>query len=190
MLSRRALARLAAYVPQAEAPTFSYTVQEAVLMGTTSAMSLAARPRQAELDRVRSVLERLGIAALADRSIDKLSGGERQLVLLARALVQDTRVLVMDEPTANLDYGNQLMVLRRIEELAGQGYTVLLSTHNPAHALRCSSHTLALKAGGLLAFGETGRVLTAPLIETLYSVPVQLVETQTPGGRVRSCIPL
>ena len=189
-LSRRALAQLAAYVPQAAVPTFHYTVQEAVLMGTANTLSLLERPRQGELDRVQEVLEQLGIEALAQRSIGKLSGGEQQLVLLARALAQNARVLIMDEPTANLDYGNQQRVLHQIAELTRQGYTVLLSTHNPAHALRWSTHTLALREGRILAWGDSDSVLTGPLIETLYGIPVRLVETQTPDGLVRSCIPL
>lgn len=189
-LSRQKLARLAAYVPQAAAPTFQYTVQEAVLMGTTNSLSLLERPRQADLDRVQEVLERLGITALSQRSIGKLSGGERQMVLLARALVQNTKLLLMDEPTANLDYGNQQRVLGRIAALAKQGYTVLLSTHNPAHALRYATHVLALQNGGVAAFGETDEVLTKSLIERLYGIPVQIVSLDTPAGSIKSCVPL
>lgn len=189
-LRRRELASFAAYVPQSSAPTFSYTVLDTVLMGTTSSLALMQRPGKAETERAIAVLKQLGISDLAARSIDKLSGGEQQLVLLARAMVQQATLLVMDEPTANLDYGNQQRVLQRIAGLTKQGYTVLLSTHNPEHALRYASHVLALQDGSVAAFGETDCVLTAELIETLYHFPVQIAETETPDGSVKSCIPL
>ena len=189
-LSRRALAQLAAYVPQAASPTFQYTVLDTVLMGTSSSLSLLERPGRAEQERALQALERLGIAALADKSIANISGGERQLVLLARALVQQARLLIMNEPTANLDFGNQQRVLSQITALTRQGYTVLLSTHHPDHALRYCSHTLALHNGRVCAFGETGQVLTAGLIETLYGVHAELVTLQTPTGPVQSCVPI
>ena len=189
-LSRRQLARLAAYIPQSAAPTFEYTVRDTVLMGTTGSLGLLAQPGRAERDRAQAALEQLGIGALAERSVARISGGERQLVLLARALVQQARILLMDEPTANLDYGKQHRVMQQIAALTGEGYTVLLSTHNPEHALRYASHVLALKDGGLAAWGETDTTLDAALIESLYRFPVQLVAHETEQGSVRSCVPL
>lgn len=190
MLSRRRMAQLAAYVPQSVTPTFSYTVLETVLMGLAGALALLERPGRAELERAHAALAQLGIDELAQRGIDTLSGGERQLVLLARALVQDARLLIMDEPTANLDFGNQHRVLQQVSALAKQGYAVVFSTHDPDQALRYASHVLALRDGSVAAFGPTDEVLTAELIESLYGTPVRLVATGTPHGSVRSCVPL
>ena len=134
-IDRRRLAKLAAYIPQSSTPVFNYTVEDAVLMGTTGALSALQAPSRSERERCARALEQLGISDLAQRGIAQLSGGERQLALIARALVQDARVLIMDEPTANLDYGNQRRVMQQVRALADGGYTILLSTHNPEHAL-------------------------------------------------------
>ena len=109
-------------------------------------------------------------------------------MLLARALVQRADILVMDEPTANLDYGNQQRVLRQIRALTAEGYTVLLSTHNPEHALCYADRVLALKDGRIAASGAAQSVLTPELIEALYQIKTRLVQTPTASGTVRSLI--
>ena len=126
-------------------------------------------------------LEQMGVAQLAERNFATLSGGEQQLVLIARALCQRSDILVMDEPTSSLDYGNQLRVLERVRLLARQGYTVLLSTHDPQHALRFSQKVLALSGGQVAADGCTVDVLTPELIRLLYGV--EAVVLDTPYGR-------
>ena len=122
-------------------------------------------------------LEQVGVVHLARRNFATLSGGEQQLVLIARALCQRSDVLLMDEPTSSLDYGNQLRVLQRVSELAGQGYTVILSTHDPQHALRFSRRVLALRDGRVAAFGDTREVLTETLLRRLYGVDAALLDT-------------
>ena len=122
-------------------------------------------------------LEQVGVAHLARRNFATLSGGEQQLVLIARALCQRSDVLLMDEPTSSLDYGNQLRVLQRVSELAGQGYTGILSTHDPQHALRFSRRVLALRDGRVAAFGDTREVLTETLLRRLYGVDAALLDT-------------
>ena len=124
-----------------------------------------------------AALERMGVAQLARRSFSELSGGEQQLVLIARALCQQADILVMDEPTSSLDYGNQLRVLRCVKELARRGYTVILSTHDPQHALRFSRRVLALQGGRVAAEGDTRSVLTPDLIRQLYGVESVLLDT-------------
>ena len=124
-----------------------------------------------------AALERMGVAQLARRSFSELSGGEQQLVLIARALCQQADILVMDEPTSSLDYGNQLRVLRCVKALARRGYTVILSTHDPQHALRFADRVLALSGGGVAAFGAAKDVLTAELLRRLYGVDAALLET-------------
>ena len=117
-----------------------------------------------------------------------LSGGERQLTLIARALAQQARILLMDEPAANLDYGNQFRLLQQVRRLTEQGYTVLLSTHNPEHALRFATHVLALHGGTVAACGPVKEMLTEELLHTLYRIPLTVAQVPVTGGTVRSCV--
>ena len=123
-------------------------------------------------------LERLGIGGLAMAHFERLSGGEQQLVLIARALAQQTRTLLMDEPTSSLDYANQLRVLGTARALADEGYTVILSTHNPQHALWYADSALALSGGCVMACGAANDVVRPELIEQLYGVRVRLVNSE------------
>lgn len=175
--SARELAHEIAYIPQTHGMAFSYSVQDMVLMGTTHTVSMMSVPKQHELDTANAALERLGIAQLSHQDFSKLSGGEQQLVLIARALAQNTRTLLMDEPTASLDYGNQSLVLRQVRALADDGYTVLLSTHNPQHALWYADRALALFGGTMESFGAASEVVNETLIHRLYGVDVVMVET-------------
>jgi len=177
-LSARELAHRIAYIPQTHAQTFSYSVRDMVLMGTSHQISSLSVPGKRELEAVGAALEHLGISHLAEKNFSHLSGGEQQLVLIARALAQQAKTLLMDEPTASLDYGNQVRVLKQARALADDGYTVLLSTHNPQHALWYADAALALLDGRVVAFGEPARVLDRALIRRLYGVEVQFVETE------------
>jgi iron complex transport system ATP-binding protein len=123
-------------------------------------------------------MERVNISHLAERPFDHLSGGEQQLVFIARALAQQAKILLMDEPTASLDYGNRLHVLSVARDLAKDGYTVLLSTHDPQHALWFADRALALQEGRMLALGAPREVLTPVLLEALYGRRIELVETE------------
>ncbi len=188
-LGARALARRIAYIPQSAAPVFDYTVEEFVVMGAAASMGLLAQPKAAQMAEARETLDALGIGGLARRGYAHLSGGERQLVLLARALVQKAGILIMDEPTANLDYGNQLRVMDTIRGLADKGYTVLLSTHNPDHALQYAARALVLHRGRVLADGAPDRVLTPEVMKTIYGVEVELRRVDTAAGPVTVCLP-
>ena len=176
-LSRRELAARIAYIPQIHRPTFGYSVLDTALMGLTRELSPFRSPSAEQEKRAMEALEQVGVAHLARRNFATLSGGEQQLVLIARALCQRSDVLLMDEPTSSLDYGNQLRVLQRVSELAGQGYTVILSTHDPQHALRFSRRVLALRDGRVAAFGDTGEVLTETLLRRLYGVDAAMLDT-------------
>ena len=164
-------------LPQIHRPTFGYSVLDTALMGLTRELSPFRSPSAEQEKRAMEALEQVGVAHLARRNFATLSGGEQQLVLIARALCQRSDVLLMDEPTSSLDYGNQLRVLQRVSELAGQGYTVILSTHDPQHALRFSRRVLALRDGRVAAFGDTREVLTETLLRRLYGVDAALLDT-------------
>lgn len=186
-LGARALARRIAYIPQSNYPAFNYTVLDMVLMGTSSRTRAFAAPGEKELQAARAALARLGLTPFEGRGFMHLSGGERQLVLIARALAQDSRILVLDEPTANLDYGNQMTVMSRLRQLAAQGYTILQSTHNPEQAYMFSDLLLAMKDGRLIAQGAPPSVLTTELMHQLYGMKVR-VESLA-GDSIRVCVP-
>ena len=175
-LSGRERAGRIAYIPQIHRPTFGYTVLETVLMGTTRQLGAFSQPKQAQIDTAMAALEKVGIAPLAERSVARLSGGEFQLTLIARALSQQAELLLMDEPTASLDYGNQFRILSQVKELCKQGYAVIISTHDPQHALTFADKVLALSKGTVAAFGETEQVMTTELLHRLYGVEVTFTE--------------
>ena len=180
-IDRAAMARRVAYVPQAHAGAFAYAVHDVVLMGRASHVGSVSMPSTADRALALDLLGRLGIAHLAERSYLEISGGERQLVLIARALAQQAPVLVMDEPTASLDFGNQRIVLREIEALKARGVAVLLSTHQPEHALAVADRALLLGNGRVQALGATRRVLTPRALAELYGMPQAEVERSVPG---------
>ena len=155
-----------------------YSAFDMVLMGASHRLSPLAVPGERERAAAREAMARVSIAHLADRPFDQLSGGEQQLVFIARALAQQAKILLMDEPTASLDYGNRLHVLSVARDLAKDGYTVLLSTHDPQHALWFADRALALQEGRMLALGAPREVLTPVLLEALYGRRIELVETE------------
>ena len=175
-------ARLIGYVPQVHTGTFAFTVETVVLMGRTAHGSLFARPSAHDRDVTMRALERFGIAALAERPYTEISGGERQLVLLARALAQEPRFIVLDEPTASLDFGNQGKVMREIRALADSGLGVLFTTHDPNHALRAAHRAYLLRAGECLADGPVVEMLTGERLEALYRAPVQRLSDSATGA--------
>lgn len=187
--SRRELAREIAYIPQAYQPAFDHTVLDCVLMGAASRVGTFAAPSRDQTARALALLDSLGIAALAERGCRSISGGEQQLMLLARALMQDAGTLIMDEPTANLDYGNACRVMERVESLAREGYTVIFSTHEPNHGLRYATRVLAMQRGSILADGAPVAVLTPALLSALYGVEVLIGEVGSGAERYRVCIP-
>ncbi len=185
-LSRVEVARRVAYVPQGHAASFAYPVQEIVLMGRTARLGMFAQPGQSDRDVVRAVLERLRIAELAAADYTRLSGGQRQLVLVARALAQETPVLILDEPTANLDFGNQALVLREIAGLAASGLTVILSTHDPDHAFAVGTEVALLHEGHIRATGSPTSALHPKALSDVYGVDVRV--DALPDGRM-VCVP-
>jgi iron complex transport system ATP-binding protein len=180
------IARRLAYVPQAHVTEFSYAVLDVVLMGRTARLGPFSSPGADDARIARDKLDSLGIGALAGADYTRISGGQRQLVLIARALAQEVPILVMDEPTASLDFGNQTLVLERIRDLAAGGHGVLLSTHDPDHALLVASRVAVMAEGGLAAVGPTNDVVTGTMLSRIYGATVQVEET--PSGQ-RVCIP-
>ena len=185
--SRRRIAQAMAYVPQAHVAYFPFTVEELVLMGRTARLSAFAVPGDHDREIAWRTLASLGIMHLGARIYTELSGGERQLTLIARALAQEPQVLVMDEPTASLDFGNAVKVLERIRQLASGGTAIVLSTHNPDHAFLCADRVALLGDGRLIAVGRPEDTITPHHLRLLYGVDVSVVVLPDSGRRV--CVP-
>ena len=188
-MSVKEMARRISYIPQAHSPTFNYSVFQTALMGTNALMDMFKTPGERERCSVCEKLEMLGISHLAERGYAELSGGERQLVLIARALVQNSGILIMDEPTANLDYGNQFRIMERIKNLAKEGYMVLLSTHNPEHALMFADKVLILKDSSIMLYGTPEETLNPEVIESIYGIDVEIQNIPTSKGEVPIFVP-
>lgn len=180
--SIRERARRIAYVPQLHAPTFAFTVEAVVLMGRTAHGTLFSRPSAHDREVARRSLVRFGIEHLGEQPYTMICGGERQLVLLARALAQEPQFIVLDEPTASLDFGNQGKVMREMRTLAAAGHGVLFTTHDPNHALRAADRAYLLRDGERIAEGPVREVLTRAQLEALYRAPVETL-TDTAAGQ-------
>lgn len=173
-MSRVQIARAVAYVPQAHVAPFAFTGLEMVMMGRTARLGPFAQPGRGDERVAREALERLGIGDLAAADFTRLSGGQRQLVLIARALSQEAALLVMDEPTASLDFGNQARVLAEVAALAAHGLTVVLSTHDPDHALAIGTRVALLHEGRIVAAGAPAQALQADALSRVYGVDVRI----------------
>lgn len=172
-LSRADIARAIAYVPQAHATFFPFSVRDIVLMGRAARIGVFDAPSASDRDAADAALDTLGLAPFADRAYTDISGGERQLTLIARALAQDPQILVLDEPTANLDLGNQVRVLEQLLKLARSGRALLFASHDPDHALACADRALVLHNGAIAALGPPQETLTSSLLELVYGVAVE-----------------
>lgn len=175
-LNRRSIARHLAYVPQHHVPGFPFSVAHIVAQGRLPTTGLMHAPDRADEELIERALHDLGIAHLAARIYTDLSGGERQLVLIARALVQRAQVLVLDEPITGLDYGHQLRLLALLEQLAEQGLSVVSSTHRPDQALASANRAWVLHEGRLIADGSPRDVIDSDLMQRLYQVKVRQID--------------
>ena len=185
-LSRTMIARRIAYVPQAHVPAFPYAVIDVVLMGRAARLGLFSQPGREDRQRSQAALEQLGIGELADADYSRLSGGQRQLVLIARALAGEAGFMVMDEPTASLDFGNQALVLNRIRALAARGIGIVLSSHDPDHVFAIGDRAALMRDGAILRQGRVDEVMDTSTLGRVYGMAVDVVVL--PGGR-RVCLP-
>jgi len=184
-------AKKLAYVPQASESYFDFTLMETVEMGRTAHRGLFANAGARDRGQALHALERVGLAALAERPIHRVSGGERQLALIARALATEAAHLLMDEPAASLDFGNQALILEELARLRGSGAAVLFSTHHPDHALRIADRAILIKAGRAMASGAASEVLNSGNLSALYGRPIDVATVTSPDGTPRRvCVPL
>ncbi|OAQ20051.1 ABC transporter ATP-binding protein [Thermosulfurimonas dismutans] len=176
-LTYKERARLLAYVPQSYHPVFPYTVLEFVLLGRTPHLGFLSRPGKRDEIKAREVLRSLGLEALVRRRLTDLSGGERQLVLFARALLQEAPIFLLDEPTANLDLKHQIEVLTTVHRLAGErGLTVVATLHDPNLAFGFADRVVLIKKGRILAeMNPRKHPRAQELLEELYEIPLEIL---------------
>lgn len=186
-MSAAQLARAVAYVPQNGTTGFPFSVLDVVVMGRSPYVRTGATPSDADYALAFAHLEMLGMKHAANRTFNAVSGGERQLALIARALTQASPVLILDEPTASLDFGNQARILQVVAQLSARGHAVVMTSHMPDHAFACADTVVLLKAGRLLAIGAPADVINEDVLTDLYGVPVR-VAALDPSTTV--CLPI
>lgn len=179
-----------AYVPQARGAASACTAEEMVLLGRSSHIGMFAQPGPEDLDRAHAAMERLHITKLMRKRCSEISGGELQMVLIARALAAEPRILILDEPESNLDFKNQLLIMETLSALAADGMTCVFNTHFPAHAMQRANKALLLGENGDSLFGEVGQVVTEENIQRAFGVRAVIGEIETPGQVLRDVVPL
>ncbi len=185
--SRKEIAKRIAYVPQAHVPAFPFTVEDVVTMGRTAWFGNSRTPGKEDIEISVEILESLSIGHLRNRIYTQLSGGERQMVLIARALAQQPQFLVMDEPASNLDFGNQMRVLKQVMELKDRGIGVIMASHHPDHAFMCGADVILISADGSVTSGHCDEMLSEETLSRAYSIPVRILEEQRDGKTIKSC---
>lgn len=182
--SLKNIARTIGYVPQSHTPAYAYSVEEFIVMGRAPYLGLCAQPREKDYQLVREAMEELGITHLSDRPYTELSGGERQQVIIARAIVQQPDIIMLDEPTNHLDYGNQLRMMQLIKRLAKKGYGVIITSHMPDHVLLLGGMVGMLGTDGRLQVGSTEEIMTEENLKRLYDIDVHMVYIKEVGRKV------
>lgn len=173
-LNRRQLSRIIGFVPQILSSVYAYSVWDYVVMGRAPYISSVRRPSEKDYLLAKNAIERMGIAHLAQRSFSALSGGERQQTAIARTLVQNPDLILLDEPTSALDFGNQVRVLRMVRELTEQGYSVIMTTHNPNHAMALGGVTGVMNQRGELIVGRTEEIIEEKFLSEVYQVELRI----------------
>lgn len=186
-LSARALAKKVSYIPQNHSTVFSFSVLDMVTMGTTIHLGRFENPGKKQRIAAEAALEMMNVRHLRNRNFSSISGGEQQLVLIARAIAQQTKILIMDEPCSNLDYGNQIKVMKAVKNLSKQGYLVIQSTHNPEHVFLFADLALVILEGRVGAMGRAEEILTEELLKKVYGIHVNLHEIT--GRHLKLCVP-
>lgn len=177
-MGRRELAQVFAYIPQNENMSFPYTAHEMVTMARTNRISGFSSPSKADEAAALAALQELQIGHLANHYYNMLSGGQQQLVLIARALCQNACIMVMDEPTANLDFANQKLVTSAIKAIASTGKIVMITTHSPSQPFAVATKTLLMHEGNVAGFGPPADVLTPAVLEEVYGLPMDVVSVR------------
>lgn len=184
--------RLAAkigFVPQSLVSAFPFSVADIVVMGRASRISVISSPTEKDRRKARAAMERIGISHLSDRPCNRLSGGEWQLVLIARALTQSPDILILDEPTSHLDMGNQIRILEVVDSLSKEGITIIMASHFPDHAFLNADRVGILKHGRMDIHGRPDHVLSEKVLADTYGIRIRVIEVLE-GINRKICVPM
>ena len=183
-MSPQDLAKTIGYVPQIVIPSFDYEVLEYVVTGCAPRLGTFERPQEKHYSIAKDAINQMKISHLSHKAYTQISGGERQQVSIARAISQQPKIILMDEPTAHLDYGNQVKVLRIIKEMAQEGYGVVFTTHNPDQALLLKTKIAAFNRNGEFSFGTYKEVLSESFLRSMYGIDLHLFDIEEIGRSV------
>ena len=186
-LSFKQVSKHIGYIPQSHVPSFPFKVFDVVLMGRAPYLNLTDSPKKEDIEIATDALKTLGIEDLKDKEYTNLSGGERQLVFLARVLCQKPDLLILDEPTSHLDFGNQIKLLEIIDNLAKTGLSIIMSSHFPDHAFLSSTKVAIMKDKKFIDFGTPDDVVTEDNLKKAYSIDVKLIELD---NKRKVCVPM
>lgn len=187
-MTAKEMSHYISYVPQAKNYSYQYSVLETVLMGRACHIKTYETPSAEDYEIVLSVLEKLRISYLADKLYSELSGGEQQIVLIARALAQESRFIIMDEPASNLDFENQKKVLDVLQNLSNNGMGIIMSSHSPDHALYCGTACILITKNKHIIYGANESVLNSENLKKVYGVEVEIINKKFADGRtVTTC---
>ncbi len=186
----KTLWRKLSYVPQAKPTPSAYTVEEMILLGRASMVNAFSVPKKEDMDAVDLCIEKTGLESIRHRYCSQLSGGELQMVLIARALASEPEILILDEPESNLDFQNQLLVLNMISQLSSEGITCIFNTHYPAHALRRATKALMLSKSGEYIFGSTREIVTEENILKYFGVKTVIGDLETDSSTYSDVVPV
>ena len=182
--------KLFAYIPQAHSSPFPFSTADVVLMGRTPYMGTMSQLTDEDREIAWNALCAMGIEHLADFAYTELSGGQQQMILIARAIAQQPELIIMDEPTANLDFGNQQIVLSHMKDLVSGGTSVLMVTHDPLHAFICASRVIVMQKGKITGTGLPKDVMTKECLESVYATDVDVIEvTRENDTKIMVCVP-
>ncbi|XHH09066.1 MAG: ABC transporter ATP-binding protein [Candidatus Bathyarchaeia archaeon] len=187
-LSRVEIAKSVGYVPQFHQPSFAFSVLDAVLVGRAPHIGFLDSPKKEDVLIAKQALESMGISHLTDAYYTQLSGGERQMVLIARVLAQQPSLLLLDEPTSHLDFGNQIKLLGTLQMLAESGLPVIMTSHFPDHAFLVSNKVALMKRGELIGVGSPHEIITEFNLEKVYKIKVKIVDVNV-GVNRKICVP-
>lgn len=187
---RKKIAQTIAYVPQAHTLPFPFLTSDVVVAGRNAHSGITSTPTKKDHEYADKCMTELGIRHLRNQIYTELSGGEQQMVLIARAITQEPRLLVMDEPTSNLDYGNQVKIINLIHKLSHKNMAVIMTTHSPDHALLCASRVMVFQNGQQSHTGTAEKIITGELLHSVYGVDVNVCNAFTTNNdAVQVCVP-